>query len=66
MSSGSGRNRRAPHSAIPFTYDGMDVPRRCITPEADVVKAIQLDLAGTGLRQHVARGQCCASGGQND
>jgi hypothetical protein len=44
----------------------MDVPRRCITPEADVVKAIQLDLAGIGLRQNVARGQCCASGGQND
>ena len=36
-------------------HDRLDVPGRCVTPKADVMKSLKLDLAGIRLRQHIAR-----------
>ena len=45
-------------------HDRLDFLGRGITPEADVMKAFDLDLAGARLRQDVARGDRRASGRQ--
>ena len=47
-------------------HDRLDLPGRCVTPKADVMKSIELDLAGICLRQDIARGNRCASSGQKD
>jgi hypothetical protein len=47
-------------------HDGLDVALRCITPKADIVKSIKLDLTGARLRQDIARGDRCTSGSQED
>ena len=46
-------------------HDGLDFTGRGVTPKAYVMKSSELGLAGYRLRQYIARGNRCTSGGQS-